>query len=432
MPIYDERFPYTSELELPVIGLEAEFKIFIDDVGEVPEKVWRTPSGFIEQPLLKRTNKSMQLPTGGALYFDGGVVEVVTPVIEIAPQCTARVVRSLWEQIGFVRQQLDLWETRTGKRVRLQAFSCHHNISFELSRQERSSGRTIQKLALLLAHLLPVPLIVSSANRKSTGIGVRPRRDRIEVTLDFTPDPGLMSAAAALCVGIVRDVIGWPSYRLEELSSVALIAGASPGKHVVRKGWLMKDFHFPRNPFTTGLDEAVWKTTNGETMSLRRIAHAIAMRFRDSIRRYADPFSYRLLFSVLRGETPALLDLPDRPAAYDDIGRSIRWGATLPEMDNFASLMTGDATLTQSVPRRRQVDLEERLAPPWAGDPLRRSAYEKVFLKLGRRQRLKIGDEILTPVKVKGWYHSIFRTPSGEERMLSIDQLLKYMGSWLA
>jgi len=432
MPIYDERFPYTSELELPVIGLEAEFKIFIDDVEEVPEKVWRTPAGFIEQPLLKRTNKSMQLPTGGALYFDGGVIEVVTPVIEIAPQCTARVVRSLWEQIGFVRDQLDAWEKRSGKRVRLQAFSCHDNISFELSRQERGSQRTIQKLALLLAHLLPVPLIVSSANRRSTGIGVRPRRERIEITLDFTPDPGLMSAAAALCVGIVRDVISWPSYRLEELRNIALIADASPGKHVVRKGWLMKDFHFPQNPFTTDLDAVVWKTTDGTKMSLRQIAHAIAMRFRDSIRRYADPFSYRLLFSVLRGETPALLDLPDRPAAYDDVGRSIRWGVTLPEMDNFASLMTGDATLTQSVPRRRRMDVEEKLAPPWASDPLRRSAYERVFLKLGGRQRLKIGDEILTPVKVKGWYHSIFRTPTGEERMLSIDQLLKYMGSWLA
>ena len=48
-----------------MIGLEAEFKIFIDDVEEVPEKIWRTPSGFIEQPL----------PTGGALYFDGGVID---------------------------------------------------------------------------------------------------------------------------------------------------------------------------------------------------------------------------------------------------------------------------------------------------------------------------------------------------------------------
>src|SRR5712692_8797486 len=192
MPIYDERFPYTSELEMPVIGLESEFKVFIDDVETAPEKIWRTPAGFVDRPLLKRTNKSLQLPTGGALYFDGGVLEVVTPVIEIAPQCTARVVRSLWEQIGFVRDQLDGWEKRAGRRARLQGFSCHFNVSFELDREERSSERTVQKLALLLVNLLAAPLILTAANERSTGIGVRPRRDRIEITVDFTPDPGLM------------------------------------------------------------------------------------------------------------------------------------------------------------------------------------------------------------------------------------------------
>ena len=61
---------------------------------------------------------------------------------------------------------------------------------------------------------------------------------------------------------------------------------------------------------------------------------------------------------------------------------------------------------------------------------LTRSAYEKVFLKLGDGRQLRIGNELLTPVKVKGWYHSIFRDRKGDERLLSIDQLLKYMGSW--
>src|SRR5947209_13393707 len=149
MATYDERFPYTSELAMPVIGLEAEFKVFIDEKEIVPEDVWRTPAAFIDRPLVRRTNKSLQLPTGGALYFDGGVIEVVTPVIEIAPQCTARVVRSLWEQIGFVRDQLDKWEQREKRRVRLQAFSCHVNISFELPREKRGRDRTVQKLALL-------------------------------------------------------------------------------------------------------------------------------------------------------------------------------------------------------------------------------------------------------------------------------------------
>lgn len=440
---------------MPVIGLESEFKVFIDDKEVVPEEVWRTPSGLVDRPLVKRTNKAFQLPTGGALYFDGGVIEVVTPVIEIAPQCTARVVRSLWEQIGFVRDQLDKWEKRTGKRVRLQAFSCHFNISFELGRGERSRDRTIQKLALLLATLLPVPLIMTGANKKSTGIGVRPRRERIEMTLDFAPDPGLMAATTALIVGIVREVISWPSYRLTELDErqIPSIAGVEPGKHVSRKGWLSQAKHFPRNPFKTDPNAKVWKTTTGQTMSLREISLAIAMQFRDSIRRYSDPFSYRVLMAVLQGQMPALLDLEKRPPAYDDVGRSTRWGAVLPELENFAALMRDEED--SSSPSRRRADVDEKLAPPWSGQSterrlrsrkygerrttappspsraLTRSAYEKVFLKLGAGTSLKIDNEVLTPVKVKGWYHSIFRAPNGEERMLSIDQLLRHMGSWM-
>ncbi len=71
---HDPRFPYRSELEMPVIGLESEFKVFVDDLEIVPEEYWRTPAAFIDRPLLKRTTKSSQLPTGGAVYFDGGVI----------------------------------------------------------------------------------------------------------------------------------------------------------------------------------------------------------------------------------------------------------------------------------------------------------------------------------------------------------------------
>jgi len=453
-----ERFPYRDELELPVIGLESEFKPFVDGREVVPEEVWRTPAAFIDVPLLRRTGKSSQLPTGGAVYFDGGVIEVVTPVIEIAPHCTARVVRSLWEQISFVREQLDRWETRTGQRVTLQAYSCHFNISFELTRGERNRNRTIQKLAYLLAYLLPVPVIITGANRRSTGMGVRPRRERIEITLDFTPDPGLMAATTALIVGVVREVISWPSYRLEDVEKlpIPLIAGVEPGRHATRKGWLARARHFPRDPFAGDIDERSWETRRGERMSLREIAHGTALYFRDSIRRYADPFSYRLLFSILRGDTPSLLDLPDRPSAYDDVGRETRWGSVLPDLENFAALMN-DAEAGTPPSRRRKADVDEKLSPPWSGDQgaesdrrtqsrvdtdrrklpppppparLTRSAYEKVFLKLGSGKQVTIGGELLTPIAVKGWYHSILVSPTGEERMLSIDQLLPYLGAW--
>ena len=425
---------------MPVIGLEAELKVFVDEKEIVPEDYWRAPAAFIDRPLLHRGTKSSQLPTGGAVYFDGGVLEVVTPVIEIAPQCTARAVRSLWEQIGFVREQLDRWETRSGHRVRLQAFSCHFNISYEIPREERSRDRTIQKLALLLAHLLPVPVIVTGANRASSGVGVRPRRDRIEITFDFIPDPGLMAATTAVIVGIVREVISWPSYRLDQLDArgVPSIAGLTPGRHATRNGWIARASHFPRDPFRTRVDAQVW--TGG--LSLRQLALAIATQFQDSIRNVSDPFSERILFAVLRGELPSLLEFDNRPAGYDDIGRAARWGDALPELHNY------DAG-------RRRSDVEEKLAPPWRGEGtdrrahvtlpppsqrrtpsdrrasrpatsprLARSRYERVFLLLGAGKPLKIGPEVLTPVGVKGWYHAVFRNQRGDERMLSIDQVL--------
>jgi hypothetical protein len=449
MPTDPLRFPYRDELLLPVIGLEAEFRVFVDGEEVVPEEYWRTPSAFITRPLLHRSSKSSQLPTGGAVYFDGGVLEVVTPVIEIASQCTARVVRSLWEQIGFVRDQLDAWQRRNAKDVRLQAFSCHFNISYELAREERNRNRTIQKLAMLLAYLLPVPVIVTGANRRSTGMGVRPRRDRIEITLDFTPDPGMMAATTALIVGIVRDVISWPSYRVDELETrgLPIPRDVTPGKHETRNGWVTRDFHFPQNPFTTPVDAKVWPVVDGRTLSLREIAFEIATHFRDSIRTWADPFSYRLLFSILSGETPSLLDLGDRPAAYDDVGHEIRWGATLPELHNYRATGKRRASDLEDPPwrgegtdRRERVTLppriERRTSPdrratkPASTPRLGRSAYERVFRQLGSGKRLQIGRELLTPVSVRGWYHAVFKNAQGEERLLSIDQVLQHMERW--
>ena len=97
--------------------------------------------------------------------------------------------------------------------MRLVGFSTHYNVSFDLLAGERSADRTVEKLALLLTYLLPAPVMLLAANRQSTGIGVRPRGNRIEVTADFTPDAALMIATATVIVGIVREVMTWPSLR---------------------------------------------------------------------------------------------------------------------------------------------------------------------------------------------------------------------------
>src|SRR6266567_182765 len=93
----------------PVIGLEAEFTLFINDVKRTPEKVFGTPRKLIRQRMIPRTGRSYQLPAGGAIYFDTGVIEVATPIVELERGCCYRATRLLWEQIRYLRRELDHW-----------------------------------------------------------------------------------------------------------------------------------------------------------------------------------------------------------------------------------------------------------------------------------------------------------------------------------
>src|SRR3954469_7161061 len=140
----------TDRVERPValaaVGLEAEFAIVLDGKPAKPEHVFGSPTNIVRTPMMHRTGRSYHLPTGGAVYFDTGVIEIATPVIEIAPGCAARAGRSLWESIRFLREELDAWEQREGKTVHLSGFSTHYNVSFELPREERGSTRTVGKL----------------------------------------------------------------------------------------------------------------------------------------------------------------------------------------------------------------------------------------------------------------------------------------------
>jgi hypothetical protein len=180
-----------------------------------------------------------------------------------------------------------------------------------------------------------------ASNRRSTGVGVRPRGARIEITVDFTPDPGLMIAAATLIVGIVREVMTWDTYDLSLLQKlpIPVIKGVVPGKHTTRKGWLTKDFHYEESPYTSDVNAPIWETQYGDKKSLRQIAKETAWFFRRSIRRYSDPFSLRLLFAVLDGRAPSMLELVDRPSAYEDVGRLCRWGMVIHELKNYEAEM---------------------------------------------------------------------------------------------
>jgi len=386
-----------DKLQLAAIGMEAEFSVFVDGEQIKPEDVFGDPRAFLGRNLMHRRGTSYHLPTGGAVYFDTGVIEVATPVIEIERGCAARAGRSLWEGIRVVRDGLDKWERRYRHQVRLAGFSTHYNISFELPEGQYDAARSVEKLALLLSYILPAPVMLLATNRQSTGVGVRPRGDRIEVTVDFTPSAALMIATGTLITGIVREVMTWPSFELSELErrKIPVFAKYKPIPHTSRKGWLARYDCYPRNPFTADVNKTVWSTTDGRELSLRETAGLITRMFWKSIKRISDPFTFRLIGSVIRGRAPSLLDLPERPEEYEDVGRLCAW---------------------------------DELFPP---NKLSRSRYEQVLIHAISGEKLRLFGNWYTPTGMRGWSQVVFRRDGRRSRhFFSIDYLLNHLADW--
>jgi len=382
---------------LAAVGLEAEFSVVIDGKPSKPEKVFGSPTRIVRVPMMHRTGRSYHLPTGGAVYFDTGVIEIATPVIEIEPGCAARAGRSLWENIRYLRRELDAWEKREGHTVHLAGFSTHYNVSFELPEHERGDNRTVEKLALLLTHIVPFPMMLLSANRRSTGIGVRPRRNRIEITADFTPDAALMIAAATFVIGVAREVMTWPTFDLSALDrhDIPVVRDFKPEPHSSRKGWVARYSSFGENPFCADVNEPLWKTRRGELLTLREMATRVTNYFRPSIAKLADRRSLRLIEHVMQGRTPSLLELDDRPASYESVGRLCTW--------------------TNLFPVRA----------------LARSRYEQVFIRAISGRKLQIGRDWFTPTGMKGWSHVVFLRDRDETRhVFSLDYLLRHLDTW--
>jgi hypothetical protein len=392
----EERVPARSAA-LAAIGLEAEFSVVLDGEPVKPEDVFVSPTRIVRGKMMHRTGRSYHLPTGGAVYFDTGVIEIATPVIELEPGCAARAGRSLWESIRFLREELDAWEEREDHTVHLSGFSTHYNVSFELPEHERGTNRTVGKLAKLLTHIIPMPVMLLAANRKSTGIGVRPRVNRIEITADFTPDAALMIATATFIVGVAREVMTWPSFELSELDKhdIPLVKRFKPEPHSSRKGWVARFSSYSENPFLADVDEAKWGTRDGEVLSIRTMAQRITKYFWPSIQQFGDQRSLRLISSVMRGRTPSLLELDDRPASYDSVGRLCTWANLFP---------------VRALPRSR---------------------YERVLIRAISGRKLQVGRDWYTPTGMRGWSHVVFRRERDKTRhVFSLDFLLKHIDAW--
>jgi hypothetical protein len=378
-----------------VVGLEAEFTLVVDGLEQRPERIFGTPANLLRHhdgPLIPRTGRSCHLPTGGALYFDTGVVEVATALIELeAPGGCERAVRSLWEQIAFVREQLNAWETRRGQEIRLRGFSAHYN--FSLAPAASAAGPRLRRLARLLCYVLPIPVLLLAANRRSTAIGARPRPGRLEITADFTPDLALTTTTLAFLAGVVSEMARWPEADLTTAAlakrGLPLLAGFRPSKHSSRQGWRAHANDFAQNPFRTAAEAPQWLLADGRSLSLRAVAREVYDVFRTSIRRFADRATRVHLREVLAGQARSLLDFDDAPPAYEDVGRSIDWG------------------------RRRS-------------RPLPRSAYERVIRRIVAHEPWRIGRSVYAVERMPGWYEFDFRNvKTGARRTFNLDELAR-------
>ncbi|HKS30979.1 MAG TPA: hypothetical protein VJR28_01125, partial [Chthoniobacterales bacterium] len=372
-----------------VIGLEAEFNLFVNGRRRRPEKVFGDPSRLVRRRMIPRTGKSFQLPAGGAIYFDTGVIEVATPIIELEPGCCYRATRLLWEQIRYLRRELDHWAKRHKCHCSLQGFSAHYNFSFPTRR--KSKVRNSTKLAYLLAHVLPVPVLLLAANRQSSAVGVRPRGNRIEVTVDFTPDPALMVATCAFIAGVMETVLRWEDFGLRQLGRHGLprMARFRLRKHSSRRGWRVTVDSLGRNPFASNINEPLWKLRDGRRLSLRAIAAETLRPFRRRVQQISDRNTLEHIAAVFGGDARSLLDFEKRPGAYDDVGHGIDWG------------------------RRRM-----RRWP--------RSKYEKVIHRVIAHEPIRIGQKFYQVDRMSGWYEIQFReVGTKRRRTFNLDELVR-------
>ncbi len=373
----------------PVIGIEAEFTLFVNGVKRKPEKVFGTPAKLIGKRMIPRTGRSFQLPSAGAIYFDTGVIEVATPIVELAPGCCYRATRLLWEQLRFVRRELDAWSRRHRCECRLEGFSTHYNFSFPEAR--KSKERTSTKLAYLLAHILPAPVALLAANRGSSAIGVRPRGSRLEVTADFTPDAALMLATCGFIAGAVETALHWENYRLDQITAhgVPQPVPLRLRKHSSRRGWRVLRSSLQHNPFTSDPGAPIWKLRDGRTASLREVAAATLRPFRREVRRLSDAATLAHIEAVFAGDARSLLDFDQRPKEYEDAGQAIDWN-------------------------RRRVR-------HWA-----RSQYEKVIHRVIAGEPMRINGKRYTVQRMQGWYEIVFReTKTGTRRVFNLDELVR-------
>ena len=160
-------------------------------------------------------------------------------------------------------------------------------------------------------------------------------------------------------------------------------------KHSSRRGWRVTADSLGRNPFTSDINESLWKLRDGRTLSLRAIATETLRPFRQRIRQISDSSTLEHIATVFSGDARSLLDFEKCPQAYDDVGRVIDWG------------------------RRRM--------RRWS-----RSKYEKIIHRMIAREAVRVGRKRYRVNRMNGWYQVEFReVGTKRRRVFNLDELVQ-------
>ena len=166
---------------LAAIGLEAEFSVVVDGQTAKPEHVFGSPTTHrarpddaSHRPILPSANGRRDL-LRHRRDRDRHAVD----------RDRARLRRSR-RSLTLGKHSLSAPRARrvgSASRVGPCNWSGSARTTTSRSRSrahERGAERSVGKLAKLLTHIVPIPMMLLAANRRSTGIGVRPRGDRVE------------------------------------------------------------------------------------------------------------------------------------------------------------------------------------------------------------------------------------------------------------
>lgn len=97
---------------------------------------------------------------------------------------------------------------------------------------------------------------------------------------------------------------------------------------------------------------------------------------------------------MARCRSASLLELDDRPPAYEDVGRLCAWD-------------------TRSAPAQ-----------------LARSRYEQVVIRALSGRPLRLPGGYLHPVGMSGWSAVVFRHQDGRREVVAIDDLVPHLEAW--